>query len=68
MIRRFASKKHIIFINNVRNGVRKVFKVKGASIDALMQAHLPGQANDRKTEVLISVDEDRHAPSRATKG
>lgn len=44
-----------------------VFKVKGASIDALMQAHLSGQANDRKTEVLISVDEDRpvpHAPQR----
>ena len=67
MIRRFTSKKHIIYINNVRNGVRKVFKVKGASIDALMQAHLSGQAKDIKTEVLISVDEDRtvpHAPKR----
>ena len=39
-----------------------MFKVKGASIEALMQAHLSGQANDRKTEVLISVDEDRPVP------
>ena len=47
--------------------MRKLFKVKGTSIEALVQAHLSGQANDRKTEVLITVDEDRpvpHAPQK----